>query len=108
MRAVELVNILLEYNPYDVDDSLEKEDYPLGFVAIGHWSTIPERIEWRLEKNKYGVRYVFSKYWYDSYNKKLQLFQGGSHSVRNVAGAIAFVNINSAEFRKEGWDVELL
>lgn len=104
MNAQELVNQLLEGSPYDVDDPLEKNEIPAGFIARRE----TDRMEVRYDGQSAAKGYRFSKFWIDPYTGKERVLRDGIFHPVSANNAAAYLAAEMKRWRDGGWEVEEL
>lgn len=101
MKALTLVACLLEDGRYDIDDPLEKPEYPLGFIA--HLGT--DIREWRYDGR---TSYALTVGWIDDYSGKLRSGKNLGYIRVDIENAGAWVKEEMQKWQAGGWEVEEL
>lgn len=110
-NAQRIIAALLEEEPYDIDDPLEKPEYPAGFIA--HKGA--EKVEWQHhEKPNHqtgvpGHGYYFSKHWPDSYTGRPRVLKDFAWKQTPTAEkAQSWLHLEAAKWQEAGWQIEWL
>lgn len=99
LPAQKVVRQLLESSPYDIDDPLDRPEFPAGFTA----ERGDERVEMRFDDRPHFKCYRFTRSSTNPYTKKRES-AGGTYSVP-LALAATWLELEADRWRNGGWDV---